>query len=233
MRKLRFLTAALCAVVLFCGLASSAYAVKVDEDEPAEAVEETTGGLDWEGLDPAELKPLTPAGTGTVIDNTTDGDGKEFFTITTADESVFYLVIDRQRETENVYFLNAVTVNDLLPLATGYAATVTPEPLAEPEPTPTPDPVPVTEPEPQPAETTGGNMTTLVVALAVVLIGGAAGWYFKIYKPKQERAAEVEEDYADETGPDYGDGYGEEYDGEDYEAGAYGGDYDGPDGGGE
>lgn len=43
--------------------------------------------------------------------------GKEFYTITTADESVFYLVIDKQKTSENVYFLNTVTTDDLLPLA--------------------------------------------------------------------------------------------------------------------
>jgi len=34
-------------------------------------------------------------------------------TITTADESVFYLVIDKQKTSENVYFLNTVTTDDL------------------------------------------------------------------------------------------------------------------------
>lgn len=48
--------------------------------------------------------PFTPDGTGTVVDNATDEDGKEFYTITTADESVFYLVIDKQKTSENVYF---------------------------------------------------------------------------------------------------------------------------------
>ena len=61
--------------------------------------------------------PFTPDGTGTVVDNATDEDGKEFYTITTADESVFYLVIDKQKTSENVYFLNTVTTDDLLPLA--------------------------------------------------------------------------------------------------------------------
>lgn len=32
-------------------------------------------------------------------------------------ENVFYLVINRQRETENVYLLNAVTELDLIALA--------------------------------------------------------------------------------------------------------------------
>ncbi len=51
------------------------------------------------------------------MDNATDEDDKEFYTITTADESVFYLVIDKQKTSENVYFLNTVTTDDLLPLA--------------------------------------------------------------------------------------------------------------------
>jgi hypothetical protein len=30
-------------------------------------------------------------------------------------------------------------------------------------------------------------------------VGGGAGWYFKVYRPKQQRATEaVEEDYGDE-----------------------------------
>lgn len=65
----------------------------------------------------AAPNPFTPAGTGTVIDNATDEDGKEFYTIMTPSENVFYLIIDKQREQENVYFLNAVTEKDLLALA--------------------------------------------------------------------------------------------------------------------
>lgn len=60
---------------------------------------------------------LTPDGQGTVMDNATSADGKEFFTITTPAENVFYLVIDRERNNENVYFLNAVTEADLMALA--------------------------------------------------------------------------------------------------------------------
>lgn len=63
------------------------------------------------------LKPLTPDGTGTVIDNVTNEDGKEFFTVTTPSKHVFYLIIDRQKNAENVYFLDAVTDKDLLALA--------------------------------------------------------------------------------------------------------------------
>ena len=81
--------------------------------------------------------PLTPDGQGTVIDNVTEADGKEFFTIMTPDENVFYLIIDRQRDSENVYFLNAVTESDLMALAEKDAEganTETESAIPEPEP---------------------------------------------------------------------------------------------------
>ena len=205
MRKARFLAAALCAAVLMCGFATPAYAGGGDD----------TGGSDvWEGLDPAttapapspepEQKPFTPSGTGTVVDNATDAEGKEFFTITTAEEAVFYLVIDRQRSGENVYFLNAVTLDDLAALAEANG-----EPPA-PEPTPEPEPIPEPAPEPEPEPQAKGGAGPLLLALAVLLIGGGAGWYFKIYRPKHQQAAAPEEDYADDPAPfdgpeDYGD----------------------------
>ena len=162
--------------------------------------------IPWEGLEPAdplptEPNPFTPDGTGTVVDNATDQDGKEFFTITTAEEAVFYLVIDRQRETENVYFLNAVTVADLMALAESSGEPAAPEPTPEPDPEPDPTPEPVPEKK--------GGAGPLLLALAVVVIGGGAGWYFKIYRPKHQKAAEPEEDY----GGDPYDGP-EDYDGE-------------------
>ena len=187
MRKPRLLASLLCAVLMVGVLTVPAYAGGGDESE--DGVGEY---IPWEGLEPAEPlptepNPFTPDGTGTVVDNATDQDGKEFFTITTAEKAVFYLVIDRQRETENVYFLNAVTVADLMALAesSGEPAAPEPPPEPEPEPDPTPEPEPVLEKK------------------------GGAGWYFKIYRPKHQKAAEPEEDY----GGDPYDGP-EDYDGE-------------------
>lgn len=275
MRKLRYLTAALCAVVLLCGFTFPAYAsggeawedvetvtkepVQTAEPTPAPTVEPTpepavtpspeptpaasatpatggntgapTGSSDpvgkggateradfggsaaegaqaefvptQEGLTP--VNPLTPDGQGTLLDNATGEEGKEFFTITTADESVFYLVIDRQKSGENVYFLNTVTVDDLMALAEpGKEEAPAPPVTPEPEPAPTPD----VEPEPEPEPEKSGGMGTLLLALAVVVIGGGAGWYFKIYRPKQQRAADLEEDdYPDGPEPGFEDGY--------------------------
>ena len=207
-KKYRVVAAALCAAFLMCGITTTAYAGGGEEWEDG------TGGTSWEGLDPVEPteppatpepepNPFTPDGQGTMVDNATDQDGKEFFTIMAADESVFYLVIDRQRETENVYFLNAVTVADLMALAE-------PSPEAVPEPLPEPEPEPTTEPEPEPEPEKSGGAGTLLLVLAVLAIGGGAGWYFKIYRPKQQAAAPGEDfDEAEEYGEDYGGG---EYD---------------------
>ena len=208
-KKYRVVAAALCAAFLMCGITTTAYAGGGEEWEDG------TGGPEWEGLDPVEPpatpepepepNPFTPDGQGTMVDNATDQDGKEFFTIMAADESVFYLVIDRQRETENVYFLNAVTVADLMALAE-------PSPEAVPEPLPTTEPDTETAPEPEePEPEKSGGAGTLLLVLAVLGIGGGAGWYFKIYRPKQQQAAGPGEDFdeAGEYGEDYGGG---EYD---------------------
>ena len=50
--------------------------------------------------------------------------GKEFYTIQTASEKVFYLVIDRDGEDEKVYFLTEVSENDLLNTTTDNSETL-------------------------------------------------------------------------------------------------------------
>ncbi|AKA69050.1 MULTISPECIES: DUF4366 domain-containing protein [Clostridia] len=154
----------------------------------------------------SETNPFTPAGTGTVVNTATDEDSKQFYTITTPDENVFYLVIDLQREMDNVYFLNAVTEKDLLALAEKSEDTVENETAA------------ISTPEPESGSETDissetsletsaeleqkSNTTMLLLVLAVVVIGGGAGYYFKIYRPKQEQAALAEDEFDEyETNP--------------------------------
>ena len=143
--------------------------------------------------------PFTPDGTGTVMDNIVERNGKEFFTITTEAGNVFYLIVDRQSDSENVYLLNAVTEADLMALAEADGSgasqsaipvpttpTPTPEPTEPTEPTPTPDPVPE-----EPKDDNAGSMIFIVIA---VLAAGGAGYYFKILKPKKDAAAQAEDD---------------------------------------
>lgn len=183
------MAAALTAVFLCLSIyALPAYAQSTEPTEEPPAQEETTTTT--------TAKPFTPEGTGTVVDNATDEDGKEFYTIQTPDKHVFFLVIDKQRTSENVYFLDAVTEKDLLSLGQSEKEPETVEP--EPEPTPAPqestdEPEPTPAPEPKKKDSPIG---TILLVLAVAVIGGGAGWYFKIYRPKHQ-APDLDEEEID------------------------------------
>ena len=184
----------LSALLSLTSMSLTAYAQSSEpaEETPTETAEETTA------------RPFTPEGTGTVVDNATDGDGKEFFTITTPSENVFYLIIDRQRDGQNVYFLNAVTEKDLLALAEKDPEPEPTEPVMEPEPETEPPTEPESEPEPE--KTSGFPIGNILMIAVVLLAGGGAGYYLKVYRPKQE-APDLdghEYDYEDEDDP-YGD----------------------------
>ena len=140
--------------------------------------------------------PFTPDGTGSVLDNATDGDGKEFFTVETPDGNMFYLIVDRQRDSENVYLLNAVNEEDLASLAkTGNGKDVSAIPT--PEPTPPTEPQDTTAPElpaePTPESGVGNNGMLIFIGIAVAAIGGAA-YYIKIVRPKKDGADTVDYD---------------------------------------
>lgn len=60
------------------------------------------------------MKEAAEAESGKTESTEKSGQGKEFYTIQTSTEKVFYLIIDRDGEEEMVYFLTEVTENDLL-----------------------------------------------------------------------------------------------------------------------
>jgi hypothetical protein len=162
------------------------------------------------------LKPLTPDGTGTVIDNVTNEDGKEFFTVTTPSKHVFYLIIDRQKNAENVYFLDAVTDKDLLALAksdnedvSGSSSSKTasaPETSSAPT-VSTPTVSSVSRPEKQ-----NNSAGIAAVAVLAAVFVGAEVWFFKFRKPgKKDKNkpdpndsddADDEDDEDEESEPD-------------------------------
>jgi len=66
----------------------------------------------------------TDKSTDQSSDEQTSDKGKEFYTIQTASEKIFYLVIDRDGEDEKVYFLTEVSENDLLNTTTDNSETL-------------------------------------------------------------------------------------------------------------
>ena len=75
-------------------------------EEPVQVVEEA---------EPSEEEkiPFTIAGNGEVEDNIVDDPSKEFFTVKTKGGNTFFLVIDRARNSENVYMLSMIDEYDL------------------------------------------------------------------------------------------------------------------------
>ena len=231
-KRLSMLAAVLCAVMMVGGLSVTAYAGGGNEYiEPTEQwegldpVEETPAPT----VEPGE--GFTEDGNLVTRDLLYDKHAnKQFITVQTSGGNTFYIVIDYDKpvdedgEQYQTYFFSVVDEADLLAAmeAAGMevpacACTVKcaagdintdcpvcavnmsecvgtkaePEPVAESEPT---------EPEPEQKSNTG----TLLLILAVALIGGGAGWYFKVYRPKHQRVDKPEEDYGDEL-EDYDD----------------------------
>lgn len=172
---------------------------------------------------------FTPEGTGTVLDTATGADGdKQFYTITTEDGNVFYLIVDGKRDSNNVYFLNGVTETDLMAMAEKSDGTMSVIPaedvctckekcaagevntscpvckndlkgcIGKEKPAETEKPE---DAEPQ-KKNTGSAGTVIFVIVALLAVGGV-GYYVKIVRPKQ--LAEDDDGFDD-------DGYGEGFD---------------------
>ena len=63
----------------------------------------------------AETQPLTPDGNLEIVDDIVQED-KQFITVKSRSGAEFYIVIDRSRDSDNVYFLNQVDDADLFAL---------------------------------------------------------------------------------------------------------------------
>ncbi len=139
-----------------------------------------------------EATPFSVAGNGQLLDDITDDETKQFLTVQTKNGNTFFMVIDRSRNSENVYMLSLVDENDLAEFLEEE-----PEPVEEEKPAviieePQPEPV-AEEPQPEP-EKAGMNMGAVLTIL--VLGAGVVGgyYYFKILKPKREEEEAESED---------------------------------------
>ena len=225
MKKLRLLLITLCVSVLMGSMAVTAYAGGGEEWDGLAPVEP----LPAETVDPGE--GFTEDGNLVTRDLLYDkATNKQFITVQTSGGNTFYIIIDYDKPTDedgqqyHTYFLNMVDEADLLAAmqaaggelpecscadkcavgAINTDCTVCAVNMGECQ-GKTPEPAPVAEPELEPEpEQPKSNSGTILLVLAVAVIGGGAGWYFKIYRPKHEKAAVPEEDYSEELA-DYDD----------------------------
>ena len=195
-------------------------------------------------LSPAEQKKQAMAEAAASEKKESSGEnkksetGKEFYTIQTASEKVFYLVIDRDGEEEVVYFLTEVTENDLLnvtadnsetlpknsaalesaiPVTEGALPNNNGEEQKKEEPTEeaTEDGEEENTEEPE-AEPVGENPAATYIILgiaAVAVIGGS--YYFKVVRGKKEEFLD-EDDDEDDGEDEYDDDEENEDSGDDF-----------------
>lgn len=139
-------------------------------------------------------------GGGTLYDKVrtdgTDEAGKIFYTVTTKEGEVFYLVVDQNRSDNNVYLLTQATVNDLQYLADQNDYNFTPSSTGQDsqnllhllsgsnggQSTELIQQQPGKE---LPAAASGINSNVLLVVLAV--IGGGGYYFFKTKKNRREK----------------------------------------------
>ena len=226
MKRFRVLTAALCAAVLLCGFSTTTYAGGGEGEDYGDPTMETPAPEPEPTITPGE--GFDQGGNLVTRDLLYDEHtNKQFITVQTSGGNTFYIVIDYDKpvdekgEQYETFFFSIVDEGDLLAAAEAagieQAVCSCPEKCAagavntgcpvcsvnlakcvgiEPEPEPAP--------EPEQAPEKKSNAGPLLLVLGLALIGGGAGWYFKVYRPKQEKAAGSGEDY-DEELEDYND----------------------------
>ena len=168
--------------------------------------------------------PLTPDGNLELVDDVTqEPDGKQFITVQSKNDNTFYIVIDRDKDTDNVYFMNLVDEADLMALMEDGEVTLkcTCKTRCEAGNVDTTCPVCKNnmtectgEEQEKEVETTAesetselekteqkGSATPILMLLLIVVLGaGGAVYYLKFRKPKTDTNGPVDlDDY------DFGD----------------------------
>ena len=193
-----------------------------DSTESGEGTDMTDTSSEAESTESGS--PLTPDGNLELVDDVTqESDGKQFITVQSKNDNTFYIVIDRDKDTDNVYFMNLVDEADLMALMEDGEVTLkcTCKTRCEAGNVDTTCPVcknnmtectgeeqeketeMATEPatdETKKTESKGSAAPIVMLLLIVVLGAGGAVYYLKFRKPKTDTKGPVDlDDY------DFGD----------------------------
>lgn len=155
-------------------------------------------------------RTLTPKGNAQLVDDVSDNENLQFITVTARDGNVFYFVIDKGAQSENVYFLNTVDESDLEALIeksdkkpTATAKSEQTENTAETDSTETDkkNTDSKTEKSEQSEQNRQKNNSGLFIILALAAAAGIGGYYYKVILPKKklEQADDLDDfDFEDE-----------------------------------
>jgi hypothetical protein len=161
--------------------------------------------------------------------NEKSGQGKEFYTIQTATDKVFYLIIDRDGEEEMVYFLTEITENDLLNATSDNSETLPKNSAALESAIPTEegalpnnngeipedteqaeentedaenaeDTENTEEPEPEEKASEPNPMVSYILMGALAIAFIGGAYYFKVVRKKKEEFIEDEDEDEEDEG---------------------------------
>ena len=151
-----------------------------------------------------------PKGNAQLVDDVSDNENLQFITVTARNGNVFYYVIDKGAQSENVYFLNTVDESDHEALVeksdkkpTATAKPEQTENTAETDSTETDkkNTDSKTEKSEQSEQKQQKNNSGLFIILALAAAAGIGGYYYKVILPKKklEQADDLDDfDFEDE-----------------------------------
>ena len=196
MNRIKFAAAVFTAVFALSGMTAFAQS-NAPTETPTETVIE-------------DNRTLTPKGNAQLVDDVSDNENLQFITVTARDGNVFYFVIDKGAQSENVYFLNTVDESDLEALIeksdkkpTATAKSEQTENTAETDSTETDkkNTDSKTEKSEQSEQKQQKNNSGLFIILALAAAAGIGGYYYKVILPKKklEQADDLDDfDFEDE-----------------------------------
>jgi flagellar basal body-associated protein FliL len=201
--------AAIAALMITLAITFIGSSVSAMELTTSESTEATTQQIEAQEIVIHEdAVSFTPDGNLTLIDDftRTDESDKQFITVKTRDESVFYIVIDRSANQENVYFLNLVDDQDLIAILNDEGLTEEIETITKlPDPQESEQAKPSqTDPETTNPDSSPAAMQLIVILVFVTAIGGAAFWLIrsKPFQKQLKKEVNIPEYLYEETEPD-------------------------------
>lgn len=191
-------TSKLAALLLSCGLifgtSTTAFAYSEPEEISESAVPEETE---------SEKNPFTPDGNASILNEATSEQNKYFYTIQTENNNTFYMVIDKERASGNVYLLSMIDENDLKEFVEETEAAVDEPPaFSESELFPekeTPPESSESKPLPEEPDTSEPKKKSNSNAIGTIALLGLAAAIFAGYYFLKIRKKDVDEDDEDEN----------------------------------